>query len=395
MKKIIRAISLFMVTFIVCGAFLNVVDAETMDSKALITQTGMNELSVRQVVNTYFAQRKAYLQGSTEDIPSAISAIVIDESKHKGAIHNANGLFVDSVILLNSVKCSDSIAKIDLTETVTLNIGGKEILEIVRHDIGVCMFADGTLEVQKDGYYISSINFKSCSYIPDEDEGISTQALGGSKLCVVNVASAEIGYMEESGTRYTKYSDYYDRVGYDWCACFVSWCIDQANIPSSIVVQSPAVVTISNFFHTEHKYYYSQSNGGTTTPQAGDLIFLFGSISAPTHIGIVTRTDSTYIYYIDGNNDGRVKSSKVTRTSSEFIGFGRPSYPTTSHSYESTWNTSSLNHWHECRNCHATSVKEEHSFTYNSVSQKYVCSVCDYTTTVVPVTPAKNTAEES
>lgn len=360
----------------------NTAFADSISNDSTVLPMELNDLVARRMVSTYFSQRKEFLLGQSEDISCAVSAIAEDERILKATLANSDVTFLNSNIEIDGIECYDKLAKADVTEYLEIDISGEKVVETISHDVHVYLFPDDTLEIVRDEYMISRVNFVSCSYVPDELENI--QAVGGSKSCVVNVARAEIGYTEEPGTRYTKYSEKYNVVGYAWCASFVSWCVDEANIPSSVIPQSAGIRVISDFFHTNQRYYYSGSNGGSTKPQAGDLIFLYGNPTVSDHIGIVTSCDGTYVYYIDGNNGGKVTSSTIRFTSSDFVGFGRPAYQTSGHSYSSSWTCDAFNHWHKCYNCHAASGKTGHSFIYNTGAKKYICSVCSYATSTLP-----------
>lgn len=100
-------------------------------------------------------------------------------------------------------------------------------------------------------------------------------------LCIVNIANAQVGTTEDSAgsTIYNEwYANNYAESGHeaywrtaDWCAIFVAWCANSANIPTTVVPHTASAPTMRNFYNNRAKFYTSQAYGGTYTPQAGDL----------------------------------------------------------------------------------------------------------------------------
>ena len=57
---------------------------------------------------------------------------------------------------------------------------------------------------------------------------------------ILKIARSQIGYKEVSNN-WTKYGQWYGMQD-DWCAIFVSWCANQAKIPTSINVSSASLI---------------------------------------------------------------------------------------------------------------------------------------------------------
>ncbi len=157
----------------------------------------------------------------------------------------------------------------------------------------------------------------ACSCVPlsafaaYENTHINT---GDQAADIVAVAETQVGYLEGSlsGTtagsnNYTKYgkwyADYFSSPGFAygaWCAMFVSWCANQAEIPSSIMYYHASCTTAvrewknRGLFHARSGY----------TPKAGDIIY-FGSGNESTHVGIVRYASGGYVYTIEGNTSGQ------------------------------------------------------------------------------------------
>lgn len=169
---------------------------------------------------------------------------------------------------------------------------------------------------------------------------------------IIAIAKTQVGYLEGSlaGTtagnnNYTKYGVWYAN-NYEggssafshgaWCAMFVSWCANQAGIPSSIVYPHAYCPTGVNWFKNQGLFKYSASRGGSYTPKAGDIIYFAPSgSSTSSHVGLVRYSSGGYVYTIEGNtsgqngevNDGGGCFAKSYSLSySRIYGYGTPAY---------------------------------------------------------------------
>ena len=152
---------------------------------------------------------------------------------------------------------------------------------------------------------------------------------------IIGVARTQIGYKENSVG--TKYGYWYNTsfVNQPWCAMFVSWCANQANIPTTVITKFAACSVGISWFKSQDRWYSSKYFGGTYTPQKGDIVFYSdsGSQSSPSHVGIVAGLNGNYLDVIEGNaTDSSVceytDSSSRSLSSSYVIGYGHPDYST-------------------------------------------------------------------
>ena len=156
---------------------------------------------------------------------------------------------------------------------------------------------------------------------------------GNQRDDIINVALSQVGYVEGSYAgdyggaddgsyiNYTEYNYWYNKcittnmpVGGSyahWCATFVSWCAEQAGVPTSILRRSTAAGHSAGYFNL---YFYSGSStladsgdnnyhflGYNYTPKKGDLFYTRGW----THVGLVVGVSGSYVYTVEGNtNDG-------------------------------------------------------------------------------------------
>lgn len=175
---------------------------------------------------------------------------------------------------------------------------------------------------------------------------------------LVAVAATQVGYLEGSlaGTtagsnNYQKYGQWYDNnVDYigvtraAWCAAFVSWCANQAGIPSDIVYYHAYCPYGVNWFKNQGRFQYSASRGGSYVPKAGDIIYFAPAGSTvSSHIGIVRACYGGYVYTTEGNTSGQngevnegggVFNKSYALSYSRIMGYGVPAYENSGSSAE-------------------------------------------------------------
>ncbi len=175
---------------------------------------------------------------------------------------------------------------------------------------------------------------------------------------IVAVAATQVGYLEGSlaGTtagsnNYQKYGQWYDNnVDYigvtraAWCAAFVSWCANQAGIPSNIVYYHAYCPYGVNWFKNQGRFQYSASRGGSYVPKAGDIIYFApAGSSTSSHIGIVRACYGGYVYTTEGNTSGQngevnegggVFNKSYSLSYSRIMGYGVPAYENSGSSAE-------------------------------------------------------------
>ena len=217
---------------------------------------------------------------------------------------------------------------------------------------------------------------------------------GNMRDDIIGVALTQVGYTEGSNN-YTKYGVWYGMPNSPWCGMFVSWCANQAGIPTSVLKRT-GIANPSNFG-------LSYQSGSDYTPIKGDLFFKKGF----SHVGLVYYTEGDYFYTVEGNTstttyDGTsvmIRKRKI----SDFY-FSSPNYSGSSntgctHDYEVKVEA---DHPHKefkvCSKCSnktytgnkiadsncKTCIQEacSHTFgTWNSAGDskhKRVCSKCEY-----------------
>lgn len=125
-------------------------------------------------------------------------------------------------------------------------------------------------------------------------------------------AREQLTYANDSKKGGDKYWKLYFDHNVDWCACFVSWCAKQNNIPTDVVTRSPRV---DDFYNTAvSKGNFKKVDSGYV-PKKGDIIvwkrFKKGDRS---HVGIVESYKDGKVTTIEGNiNHKKSTKSEVSR----------------------------------------------------------------------------------
>ena len=204
--------------------------------------------------------------------------------------------------------------------------------------------------------YATTSSYKSSAYY---SALCDAELTGNQRVDIVNIALSQVGYREGSYngdfsgaddgrySNYTEYNYWYHNyvssampVGGDsapWCATFVSWCAEQANIPESILQRSTAAGAGAAFFNID---FYSGSStlasrwdnnshfkGYNYRPQKGDLFFT----RTWAHVGLVVCVSGDYVVTVEGNTNDNGSSQgngvyMLSRRRIDELYFGVPHY---------------------------------------------------------------------
>lgn len=323
----------------------------------------------------------------------AVSPMVSDELAHRNALALYNITLVDSSMTIDEISCGDKLAEAVITENAVFVVNGSEIQEEVEHTLLLFLDESGAVRISGDGYKENTSNFISCSYV--DPEKLYDVDDAGSMLCLTAVAKTQIGEGEDASGA-TKYGVWFTEVkdngveydATDWCAMFVYWCAYHANISSSTILDTASVPIMRDFFYDQGRFYVSKAwdSSTTFTPQEGDIVFISNTPDHPYHVGIITAVSNGVVYYIDGNssqNGGDVRSTYASLTWSAFVGYGRPSYASYSHTPSTGWRSDSNHHWHLCSNCGEKCSLAAHSYAWdwNTVTHTKYCTACNHLVT--------------
>lgn len=129
--------------------------------------------------------------------------------------------------------------------------------------------------------------------------GISS-GLTDSDEMLVTVALSQVGNI--GGEPYWSWYGYSHRV--EWCACFVSWCMDQCGYIDAGIAPKFADCESGVRWFQQH----GQWMDGDAVPTPGSIVF-FDWVEdgtqdgEPEHVGIVTRVEDGYIWTVEGNTN--------------------------------------------------------------------------------------------
>lgn len=147
--------------------------------------------------------------------------------------------------------------------------------------------------------------------------GWFTGLFGNGQL--VTIAKSQLG--NEGGQKFWSWWGFTERQ--EWCACFVSWCADQAGLIQKEAVPKFSVCTDGvAWFQAKGKW---RSGGSVPTP--GTIIFFdWDHDGASDHVGIVESCDGTTVHTIEGNSGDAVKQNSYTVNSQSILGYGLVAY---------------------------------------------------------------------
>ena len=136
---------------------------------------------------------------------------------------------------------------------------------------------------------------------------------------LVTIAKSQLG--NEGGEKFWSWWGFTERQ--EWCACFVSWCADQAGLIQKEAVPKFSVCTDGvALFQAKRKW-----QGGGSVPTPGSLIFFdWNQDGASDHVGIVESCDGTTVHTIEGNSGDAVKQNNYTVNSQSILGYGLVAY---------------------------------------------------------------------
>ncbi len=156
---------------------------------------------------------------------------------------------------------------------------------------------------------------------------------------IISIAKTQVGYTENNGT---KYGAWLGVPGTAWCAAFVAWCANQADIPASIIPRTTGVNGLVDI----GAYHFSTDISGYI-PKSGDLMLFKplansnndsyytpairnGKYVAYSHVAIVVSADESAktVTIIDGNWGGAVRYRTISLSTYYIAAYVTPKYTT-------------------------------------------------------------------
>lgn len=146
----------------------------------------------------------------------------------------------------------------------------------------------------------------------------------------VNIALSQVG--TRSGEMYWEWYGFDYEVG--WCACFVSWCANEAGLLKEETLPKFAWVPSGVVWFQQKDSWHENS----ITPEPGMIIFFDwfdetlddegepkGQDGEADHVGIVEKVKDGYVYTIEGNttDEGICKEKRYPIGYYEILGYGK------------------------------------------------------------------------
>lgn len=187
--------------------------------------------------------------------------------------------------------------------------------ELEEHEHQLICYSDPTADVEWKEVWEQSL------------EG--TELMGVWHKDILKIAETQLGYREsslnyivledgETTKGYSRYGQWYgDNYG-DWCAMFVAFCLEYAEVEGV-----PYDASCSRFIELlQEAELYAEAD--TYTPREGDLIFFdYEGDNSPDHIGIVEKTEDGKVFTIEGNSGDAVARNEYELTDESIFAYGK------------------------------------------------------------------------
>ena len=144
---------------------------------------------------------------------------------------------------------------------------------------------------------------------------------------IVQIALTQIGNV--GGEPYWSWYGFNSRV--EWCACFVSWCANEAGyIEIGVIPKFAGCCNGVDWFRDRGQF---QDN--SYMPNPGDIIFFDwdspNGSSGPQdgladHVGIVEKVENGIVYTVEGNTSDSCRERQYSVGYYEILGYGLPAY---------------------------------------------------------------------
>ena len=143
--------------------------------------------------------------------------------------------------------------------------------------------------------------------------GLFAGLFGNGQL--VTIAKSQLG--NEGGQKFWSWYGFDSRE--EWCACFVSWCADQAGLIQRGAVPKFSLCTDGkNWFQNQGRW-----QGAGSMPSPGTIIFFdWDHDGTCDHVGIVERCDGITVYTVEGNSRDAVRQNSYGVHSQSILGYG-------------------------------------------------------------------------
>ena len=149
----------------------------------------------------------------------------------------------------------------------------------------------------------------------DDMKSAWSAVLYGSGEDIAVIALNELG--NAGGQTYWSWYGFESRV--EWCACFVSWCADQAGlIDEKLVPKFDNCASGAAWFKSHDMFEHPPY-----TPNEGDIVFFdWEGDGISDHVGIVTSSENGIISTVEGNSADMVRQGSYNADDKCIFGYG-------------------------------------------------------------------------
>lgn len=152
------------------------------------------------------------------------------------------------------------------------------------------------------------------------------------RQCLKELYDSQIGIRETGGSNRGVHVEKYLAsvelgAGYAWCAAFVSWCYQNAEIQTPLSGWVPS-------YALKDKRIYHRDKFQLRTPQTGDVFMVwYSKLKRPAHIGFIDQWGEKWVTTVEGNTnddgsregDGVYKKRRLKKQIWAVSDFIRPS----------------------------------------------------------------------
>ena len=165
-------------------------------------------------------------------------------------------------------------------------------------------------------YYADCLREAGCTSPQDMDKlKLSLQGYNYGNGQIASVALTQLG--NEGGQKFWSWYGFDSHVA--WCACFASWCGDQAGLIESGKMPKFSLCDDGiAWFQSKGKW---KSRGYSPAP--GTLIFFdWNGDGTSDHVGIVEKTEGSTVYTVEGNSSDAVNKRSYDINNGTIMGYG-------------------------------------------------------------------------
>ena len=227
----------------------------------------------------------------------------------------------------------------ELSADVTENIDGQPFR--TAHKVKLSGNADDGWRIESDNYRDAvlyefiSVNAGASAPGAPQSYPNTWNNTGDQATDIAQIALTQWNYAE-AGDNHTKYNVWFygSNQSAAWCAIFISWCANQAEIPTSIVKRNERASGFSVSNMNRNRYGAPAYAFGEKATKCGDIAYIDNTGNGVSnHVGLVYAADSDYIYTVEGNCGDKVikrqfsaKTGRLGSSKTNIVFFARPNY---------------------------------------------------------------------